>query len=487
MSASPSPGEQPTATSASSGDQHGADVQDHADAVVLFGASGDLALRKLFPALYELHRAGRLTVPVVGVGRSEMDDDGLRAHARDGVERFSRTGLDDEAFDAFAATVSYVQGDYGDDATFEQIVARLDGRTAPVAYLAVPPSVFGRVVEQLGAAGLAEHGRVVVEKPFGRDLDSAAELNEVLLATFPEDRVLRIDHFLGKEELLDLLVLRFANRLFEPLWNRDHVASIQVTMAEDLGMEGRGGFYEEVGALRDVVQNHLLQVLALVAMEPPVDADARSLRDEKVKVLRSMRALDPDECVRGQYDGYRDEDGVAADSDVETYLAMRCWVDSWRWQGVPFYVRAGKGLAATATEVLVEFRPPAVQLFPTADEGHPNHLVLRMKPGERWSLGVRIKQPGAELATREVDLVYEYDERTEGPREEAYERLLGDAVAGDPRLFARGDAIEEAWRIVQPLLDHPRPVHVHPRGTWGPEAAEELIADHGGWHEPGTP
>lgn len=458
-----------------------------ADAVVLFGASGDLARRKLFPALYELHRAGRLDVPVVGVGRSDLDDDGLRAHARDGVERFGRSGLDEDVFASFASTVTYVRGDYGHDDTFATIVDRLDGRTAPVAYLAVPPSVFGRVVEGLGGAGLARDGRVVVEKPFGRDLASAAELNEVLLATFPEDRVLRIDHFLGKEELLDLLVLRFANRLFEPLWNRDHVASVQVTMAEDLGLEGRAAFYEEVGALRDVVQNHLLQVLALVAMEPPVDAEARSLRDEKVKVLRSMRALDPDEVVRGQFEGYRDEDGVARDSDVETFLAMRCWIDTWRWAGVPFYVRAGKGMRATATEVLVEFRDAPTTLFAAADEGHANHLVLRMKPGERWSLGVRIKQPGSELVTREVDLVYEYDERTEGPREEAYERLLGDAVEGDPRLFARGDAIEEAWRIVQPVLDAPSPVRVYPRGSWGPGEADELIAGDGGWHVPGTP
>jgi glucose-6-phosphate 1-dehydrogenase len=457
-----------------------------ADAVVLFGASGDLAKRKLFPALYELHRAGRLDVPIVGVGRTDLDDDELRDHARGGIERFARTGFDEEAFASFSALIEYVRGDYGEEETFVEIAERLGERRAPVAYLAVPPSVFARVVHGLADHGFAEHGRVVVEKPFGRDLASARELNEELLATFPEDQVLRIDHYLGKEELLDLLVLRFANRMFEPLWNREHIASVQITMAEDLGLEGRAGFYEEVGALRDVVQNHLLQIVALVAMEPPVDAEARSLRDEKVKVLRSMRALQPEDVVRGQFTGYRDEDGVAEDSDTETFVAMRCHLDTWRWAGVPFYIRAGKGMAMTATEVLVEFRDPPTRLFAPANGTgtHPNHLVLRMKPGERWTLGVQIKQPGTALETRGVELAYAYDERVEGPREEAYERLLGDAVAGDPRLFARGDAIEEQWRVVDPVLADPTPVELYERGTMGPEAADALIEGDGGWHCP---
>jgi glucose-6-phosphate 1-dehydrogenase len=463
-------------------------MPSRSSALVLFGATGDLAHKKLFPALWGLHRSGRLTEdgPIIGVARSDWDTDGLAEHAHDGIATHADVDLDDEAWESFRERLHYVQGDYQDEATYRRLAEELDGHDAPLLYLAIPPSLFDDVIRHLAEAGLAGDGRVLIEKPFGRDTDSARELNELVLQHFDESQVFRIDHFLGKEELLDLLVLRFANVLFEPVWTRQHVQSVQITMAEDFGVDGRGGFYDEVGALRDVVQNHLLQVLALVGMEPPVDASARALRDEKVKVLRAMRPLDPTEVVRGQFDGYRDEDGVAEDSDVETYVALRAWIDNWRWAGVPFYVRTGKELATTATEVLVEFEPPPRQLF--AEHGaptpHPNHLILRMKPGERWTLGVQIKQPGEELVSRPVELSYTYDEDREGRREGAYERLLGDALDGDQRLFARADGVEEAWRVIQPVLDDPGPVDTYEPGSWGPESADRLIDGDGGWHCP---
>ena len=450
-------------------------------AVVLFGATGDLAEKKLFPALWELHRADRLTddCPIIGLARSDWDTDRLADHARAGIEEHGRNGVDDGDWDGFRERLHYVQGDYREQETYRRLAEELDGHDAPLLYLAIPPSLFDDVVEHLSEAGLAEDGRVLIEKPFGRDSDSARELNAQVLRHFPESQVFRIDHFLGKEELLDLLVFRFANVMFEPVWTRQHVRSVQITMAEDFGVDGRGGFYEEVGALRDVVQNHLLQIVALVGMEPPVDAGSRALRDEKVKVLRAMRPLDPNEVVRGQFQGYRDEDGVADDSEVETYVALRAWIDNWRWAGVPFYIRAGKEMATTATEILIEFESPPRQLF--AEEGapspHPNHLVLRMKPGELWTLGVQIKKPGEELVSRPVELTYSYDESREGQREDAYERLLGDALEGDQRLFARADGVEEAWRIIQPVLDQPGEVHTYEPGSWGPEAAVAVEDD----------
>lgn len=450
------------------------------DALIVFGATGDLVKRHLFPALHEIARGGKLPQRVVGVARSEWDDEKLRAYARESVERFAPHGLNEKAFDALARSLSFVQGNYQDPKTYSSLRRNVEGSSHPLAYLAVPPSVFTDVIEGLSTAGLNDGGRIIVEKPFGRDLDSARRLNECVVKAFGEESVFRIDHFMGKESVLDLLVFRFDNLILEPLWNRHYIDSVYIWLAEDFGVEGRGRFYEEVGALRDVVQNHLLELVALVAMEAPSAPDAVALRDEKVKVLRAMRPFDPADVVRGQYVGYRDEQGVASDSDVETFVAIRAFIDNWRWAGVPFYLRAGKKLETTAQRVLVEFQRPPRPLFhdPETPAPHPNHFVFRLKPDEGMSLAVQIKQAGDRLVSAPVELDYAYDENREAVEETAYERLLEEAIEGDPSLFARADSIEEAWRIVMPVIDDPPPLKFYEPGSKGPEGADELIAGH---------
>jgi len=452
------------------------------DVLVLFGASGDLSRRKLFPALYQLEANGRLDVPVVGVGRTKIDDEGFRAHGRAALEEFG-PALDDEVLERLLARLRFVSGDYHDMATFDRLAESLEGATQPVAYLAIPPAVFDDVATGLAHVGLNEGGRIVVEKPFGRDKASAVELNEILHRHFDESAVFRIDHFLGKEPVQNLMVFRFANSILEPVWNRNHIASVQITMAESFGIEGRGGFYDDVGALRDVVQNHLLQIVALLAMEPPVSKHPDALRDEKVKVMRATKSLTADDIVRGQYRDYRDEDGVDPTSDTETYVAVRLEIDSWRWAGVPFIIRAGKGLASTATEAVVEFRQPPSAIFDDGGEPTANVLRFRMKPDDVITLTMQAKVPGLGMMARPVDLEVDYDEALGGGSADAYERLLGDALAGDARLFARQDSVEESWRIVEDVLTDAPPVALYERGSWGPKEADRLLPDGACWRD----
>ncbi len=455
------------------------------DALVMFGATGDLARKKLFPAVYNMFASGRLVdTPIVGVASSEWDDQRLKDHARGALED-KDIDIDEQAWERMASMICYVQGDYRAPEMYEKLRDRLESCTLPLVYLAVPPELFDDVITGLAKVGLNERARLVVEKPFGRDLASSNELAAVLANAFPEERIFRIDHFLGKESVENLMVFRFANSMLEPIWNRRYVHSVQVTMAESMDIQGRGRFYETVGALRDVVQNHLLQVVCLLAMEPPVAADANALQDERVKVLRAMRSIDPREVVRGQYRRYRDEPDVDPHSEVETFVALHLEIDSWRWAGVPFLVRAGKCLAATVTECSVRFQAPPRLLFAESGEAQPdaNELVFRLGGKEGVTMRLQAKAPGEEFSPRPVDLEVSFDQAL-GHRQEAYERLLDDAMDGDHRRFARADAVEEAWRVVQPVLDAPPKIHLYEEGTWGPSAADRLAEPHGGWHDP---
>jgi glucose-6-phosphate 1-dehydrogenase len=452
------------------------------DALVFFGASGDLAYKQIFPALYSMTKHDHLDVRVIGVASSTWGIEDLRARAKASIE--AHGGIDDQAaFDQLMARLQYIDGDYNDPATFIALRKELDGAKRPAHYLAIPPSLFPVVVEGLGKSGCADHARVIVEKPFGRDLPSARELNAVLDSVFPESSIFRIDHFLGKEEVQNLLYFRFANSFLEPIWNRNYVSSVQVTMAEDFGVRGRGKFYEEVGALRDVVQNHLFQVVALLASEPPVGMAIEALRDEKEKVFRAMRPLAPGDLVRGQFDGYRAEDGVANDSDVETYVALRLFIDSWRWGGVPFYIRAGKNLPVTCTEVRVELKSPPQQVFrePLPTAGDTNYVRFRLNPKMAIALGARAKVPGENFTGKQLEL-YLCDQHPDEMK--PYERLLGDAMHGEMLLFAREDGVEAAWSVVEPVLEQRPPVVGYAIGSWGPTEADALIAANGGWHDP---
>ncbi len=450
----------------------------YAEALILFGITGDLARKKLFSALYDLTAVGGLDMPVVGVAFSDWDDETLRLRAREALEEAGEP-IDDEVFDRLAANLCYVSGDYQDAAIYADIAKRIAGATCTVSYLAIPPSLFDDVVEGLASMGLNENGRVVLEKPFGRDTASAAELNDIIHRHFPEERVYRIDHFLGKEALQNMMIFRFSNTLLEPVWNRHYVRGVQITMAEDFGVEGRGSFYDTVGTLRDVVQNHLLQTVALLAMEPPVSEDPDALRDERVKVLRAIDALTPADVVRGQYAGYLDEPGVAPGSDTETFAAVRLEVDSWRWAGVPWIIRAGKGLASTVTEAVVEFARPPRPLFADADSRPgPNRMTFRTKPAEEITVSMQAKIPGSAMVSGPIELHLQHDRAT---GRDAYDRLIGDALRGDPGLFARQDGVMAAWRIVDRVLTDRRPVLSYARGSQGPAEADALLGDDWSW------